>query len=63
MKKRIFMAIPLSLLLASCSIGGAKTTTITKNPIETTTEKQTTTKTADGTDHKIIPEYTSSDIE
>jgi hypothetical protein len=63
MKKRIFMAIPLSLLLASCSIGGAKTTNTTENPIETTTEKQTTTKTTDGTDHKIIPEYTSSDIE
>ena len=62
MKKKIFMAIPLSLLLASCSINGAKTTNTTENPIETTTEKQTTTKTTDGTDHKVIPEYTSSDI-
>ena len=39
MKKSIFMAIPLSLLLASCSIGGAKTTNTTENPIETTTKK------------------------
>ena len=67
MKKKIFMAIPLSLLLASCSIGGAKTTTTTVEttiqPQETTTEKQTTTQTSDGIDHSIIPEYTSSDIQ
>ena len=67
MKKKIFMAIPLSLLLASCSIGGAKTTTTTvettEKPQETTTEKQTTTQTSDGIDHSIIPEYTSSDIQ
>ena len=67
MKKKIFMAIPLSLLLASCSIGGAKTTTTTvettTKPQETETEKQTTTQTSDGIDHSIIPEYTSSDIQ
>ena len=67
MKKKIFMAIPLSLLLASCSIGGAKTTTTTvettEKPQETETEKQTTTQTSDGIDHSIIPEYTSSDIQ